>query len=266
MLSDEQKREFVRDGYLVIEDGIDEPLVDEGSAQIWEAVPEEPDDPESLLGVGSRTPDVPSDEPFMTVKRRLYEYCAEMVGEALVAPTEPGMQLALRYPQERRLDTYHDRRPLTGHLDGYGPGYKESGEYSTWEVAAVVYFDDVVDRGGGFTVWPGSHWVAAEYFEEHALNTLGYAVTLPAIDDEGGWDRNHLLCNQIRSRELNYDAGTVILWHNKIMHTSGVNQSPNVRMAGICRFSREDQRDIFEDAADKPFKYWDGVADVDLED
>ena len=130
-------------------------------------------------------------------------------------------------------------------------------------VGAVLYFDDVPDRGGGFTVWPSSHWIAAEYFSEHALNTPGLGGSLPALDDNGGWDRHHNLDDQFRSRELNYPAGTLILWHNKIYHTSGVNQSDAIRMAGISRFSRDDQGDIFEDAADKPLKYWEGVPDID---
>jgi hypothetical protein len=274
MLSDEQRRDFVRDGYLKIDDGIESDLVDEGRDLIWDAVPDDPDDPESLVGVGSRSPDVPAEEPFRTVNERLYDYASDLVGDALEAPEGPGMQLALRYPRDLRLDEHHRRRPGGGHLDGYGDSFMRSGEYVGFTVAAVVYFDDVAPNGGGFTVWPGSHWVAAKYFENNALNTLGTGQ-LPAIDDsaEGdsdnprhGWDRSRQLQNQLESRSLAGEAGTVILWHNKILHTAGANQSDAVRMAGITRMTRDDHEEILEDAADKPFAYWDGCDPSELDD
>ncbi|MFB6135853.1 MAG: phytanoyl-CoA dioxygenase family protein [Halobacteriaceae archaeon] len=263
MLSESQKREFVRDGFLVVEDGVESELVDEGRELIWEELPEDPDDVESLVGVGSRSPDVSAEEPFATINERLYEHAVDLVGDALVAPDGPGMQFALRYPKDLRLDAHHDRRPNSGHLDGYGPGFKEDGQYSGFAVAAVVYFDDVSPRGGGFTVWPGSHWVAADYFRDHALNTPGLGGDLPAIDDDGDWDSSRSLRDQLRSRSLAGDAGTVVLWHNKLVHTAGVNQSDAVRMAGITRMSREDQDEIREDAKDKPFEYWDGLDGVE---
>lgn len=265
MLTDEQRRQFVRDGYLVIEDGIDDDLVEAAFAKIADALPEDVDDPEQLRGVGSRSPDVDADEEIGAINQRLYEYGRELVGDELAKPGS-GTQLALRYPQELRLSAHHDRRPHVGHLDGFGPGYQQTGQYSGFTVAGNVYFDDVPDRGGGFTVWPGSHWVAANYFEDYALNTPGQGGKLPAIDDDGGWDTSRFLSDQLRSKELNAPAGTVILWHNKLVHTSGVNQSDRIRMAGITRMSRADKDDILEDAADKPFKYWEGVTDLDVED
>jgi len=263
VLSKQQKRRFVRDGYLRIEDGLDEGLVSEGRDLIAAELPEELDDPDDLVGVGSRSPSPAAEEPFTTINERLYDYAADLAGEALEAPDGRGMQFAVRYPREIRLGAHHDRTPSFGHLDGYGPGYRENGEYGGFTVGAVVYFDDVVERGGGFTVWPGAHWVAADYYAEHSFESPGYHGQLPAIDDDGGWDYTRRFDEQARSRELAGEAGTVILWHNKMVHTAGVNQSPNVRMAGIQRLSREDHEAIKDDAADKPFEYWDGVAGLD---
>ena len=262
MLSDAQKRRFVRDGYLRIEDGMDADLVAEARDLVADAVPEDLDDPAELVGVGRRSPDPEGEEPFSTINERFYDYLSKLVGDALVEPDGPGMQFALRYPTEVRLGAHHDRTPAFGHLDGYGPGFRETGDYSAFTAGAVVYFDDVVERGGGFTVWPGSHHVAADYFSEHSLESPGYHGQLPAIDDDG-WDYTRRLDEQARSREISGPAGTVILWHNKLVHAGGVNQSPNVRMAGIQRFSREDIDDIVADAATDPFGYWDGLADVD---
>ena len=265
MLTSDQKRRFVQDGFLVIDQGIDHHLVDAAFTTIAEALPEDVDAPDQLRGVGSRAPEIDADDEIGAINERLYEYASELVGATLDQPGT-GMQLALRYPEALRLAAYHDRRPRVGHLDGFGPGFQQTGQYTGFTIAGTVYFDDVPERGGGFTVWPGSHWVAANYFEDHALNTPGQGGNLPAIDDEGGWDRTRFLSDQLRSIELNGNAGTVILWHNKLMHTAGVNQSERIRMAGITRMSRGDKAEILEDAADKPFAYWDGVTGLAVPD
>ena len=259
VLSEDQRETFVRDGYLLIEDGIDAELIEEGRSLIWDAIPDDPEDPAAWVGVGSRSPDVPADEPFTAINHRLHDYASDLVGDALRRPGGPGTQLALRYPRELRISEHLDRRPVIGHLDGYGPGFKRHGQYSGFTIGGVVYYDQVPERGGGFTIWPGTHWVAADYFTDHALNTPGYGGSLPAIDDDGGWDRRRTIADQVRSKELSGGPGTVILWHNKLVHGTGINQSSSIRMAGITRMSREDHDEIFEDAADKPFEYWDGV-------
>ena len=265
MLSDQQRRQFVRDGYLVIEDGIDQDLVEAAFEKIAAAIPEDVDDPDQVRGVGFRSPDVDAPEEMEVINDRLYAYARELVGEQLQEPG-PSPMLKLEYPKELRLSTHLDRRPHTGHLDGFGPGFKRTGQYTGFAIAGNVYFDDVPERGGGFTVWPGSHWVAADYFSEYALNTPGQGGQLPAIDDDGGWNRSSSISDQLRSKELNAPAGTVTLWHNKLTHTAGVNQSDRIRMAGITRMSRQDHDEILEDAADKPFKYWEGVDDLDVTD
>lgn len=264
MLSPDQKREFVRDGVLVIESELDADLVDEARTLLWDELPENSNaNHETLIGIGSRSPDIPADEPFTELNRQLYEYASDLAGEEIPPPDGPNMQLAFRYPREFRLGEHYDRIPSFGHLDGYGPRFKQEGEYGGFTVGAVIYFDDVVDRGGGFTVWPGSHWIAANYFEDHHYHAPGYHGRLPAIQEDGGWDYANHFDVQARSREIAAPAGSIILWHNKLMHSSGVNQSENIRMAGIQRFTREDHAEIREDAADKPFKYWSGVDDAE---
>jgi ectoine hydroxylase-related dioxygenase (phytanoyl-CoA dioxygenase family) len=67
------------------------------------------------------------------------------------------------------------------------------------------------------------------------------------------------------SHQISGEAGTLVLWHNKLVHSSGVNQTPNARLAGFNRMSRDDFDDIKVDAKDKPFEYWDGLADLELD-
>jgi ectoine hydroxylase-related dioxygenase (phytanoyl-CoA dioxygenase family) len=266
MLSEQQRRRFKRDGYLVVTDALDDDLVEEGRETLAAAVPEDIDDPDDVVGEGGRSPEPDATAPFGAINDRLYDYATALVGDELVAPDVSHLQFALRYPRDLRLGAHHDRTPSFGHLDAYGPGFRDEGEYGGFTVGATVYFDDVVERGGGFTVWPGSHWVAADYYADHSVESPGYHGHLPAIDDDGGWDYTRRLDEQARSHEIAAPGGSVILWHNKLTHAAGVNQSPNVRIAGIQRFSRHDHDEIKRDAADKPFKYWPALEEVEPAD
>lgn len=268
MLTDAQKRTFKREGYLVLEDGIDTDLVEQGREQILEGMPHDPDDEEALLEAednpGAYGEYVDAEEPYRTINERLYEYGRALVGDALVAPDEPDIQLSIRYPNDIRLAEYHERLPdgeyLDGpHLDGYA-----SMPYSGFTVGGVVYFGDVAPRSGGFTVFPRSHWVTAKFFEDNHPDSAGNAGWVPAIDDDGDWDLWDNFWEQARSRQVEGTAGTVILWHNKMIHCAGLNQRSGIRMAGIKRMARHDHEEIKIDAADKPFKYWD-IADLDVD-
>jgi ectoine hydroxylase-related dioxygenase (phytanoyl-CoA dioxygenase family) len=273
MLSADQKRRFARDGYLLVEDALDADIVDRAREQIRDGIPVDVDDYEAMLDADDLTgayEHVEDGEPFAAVKQRLHDYGADLVGDALVEPEGEGMQLAVRFPHDVHLAECYERLPrgefVDGpHLDGYGPGYVEDGEWRGFTVAATVYFDDVVERGGGFTVFPGSHWVAAEYFQDHHLDNPGSAGWLPDVDPEGGWRLWDDFWRNARSRQLSGEAGTVVLWHNKLVHCAGVNQSRNPRMAGIVRMSRDDHDEVKHDATTEPLAYFDGLRDVDVD-
>jgi hypothetical protein len=264
MLSDDQKRQFARDGYLRVAGALDD-LVADARGAVADAIPEDLDEPEELAGVGSRQPTVPVEEPFASINGALYEYGRALVGGDLRRPSGPDMQLALRYPDTARLGDAFDRTPTFGHLDGYGPGFRDTGNYSGFDIGAVVYLDDVPERGGGFTVWPGAHLVAADYFREHSLSSPGYHGRLPAVAEEG-WDYAGWFHEQARSRELSGDAGTVVLWHGRMVHAAGVNQSERVRMAGIQRFAREGFDARKAEFVANPFAGWAGLDGIEMPD
>lgn len=248
-LSDREKLEFKRNGFLPVHDAVDPDLIDEARERIWESIPENRADPESLVGQGYHLnvlDEVEDTSVFGEVNEQVFAYAEELVGEdVLEAPTDQ-VQVPLKFPEENQVVAASEL-PDHGHVDGYGPNYRETGEVSGFTIGAAVYYDRVQPRGGPFTVWPGSHWVAAQYYTNHVLETPGHAhgdsVPAPLGD----------------AHEVVGDAGTVVLWHNKLVHTGGVNLSPDVRVASISRFRRRDFDEIKRDAADKLWKYWPGL-------
>ena len=97
----------------------------------------------------------------------------------------------------------------------------EAGHLDThpFQVGAVLYLDEVLPGGGGFHVWPGSYLaIALAYHSFHADD--------PAPD-----------CGSILHRiqqetvpvEVTGPAGTLILWHQRLVHAAGLNRSRRVR-------------------------------------
>ena len=102
-----------------------------------------------------------------------------------------------------------------------------------------AYVDDVPAGCGGFTVWPGSHsriwrgqWEAYKAGEKHTDKHL-------SIRKAGGY--TDPVIGEIKAGTQPFDcrgpAGTVVLWHTKILHIPGQNLSDNViRQATIYGF------------------------------
>lgn len=266
MLTRAQKQEFTRNGFLVLDGELDADLTARARRAAWDAIPEDPDDASTWTPSEYRNvaDDLADPEPFEEIHRRTFAYAESLVGEGVLTPPEGVMQVQLRFPDATDVADPGAARPrdLTGHVDGFGQ-YEETGEVGYTTMAAVVYLDRVEPRGGGFTVWPGSHRINERFFHEHSLERLGERKSSPpALAGAGdGFDFDRDLDDQFDPFEIHGDAGTVVLWHGKLMHCAGVNVSPNVRMAAIPRFTRAEGDDIKADAAEDIWKYWDGVED-----
>lgn len=248
-LTDAQKLAFKRNGFLAVPDALDEDLVTDVREAIWEGIEADPADPDSLVGGGYHLNEYEAvDRPklFERVNQDVYAYAEEMVGPDLLEPPGDRVQIALKFPDEDQLLSGTEL-PRHGHIDGYGPGFNADGRVHGFTIGVAVYYSDVDPRSGGFTVWPGSHWQVAEYYASHVLETPGHAHHDSLPSEVGD------------PHEITGRAGTAILWHNKLVHTGGVNRSRNVRLASISRFKRRDFDEIQRDAADKLWKYWPGL-------
>lgn len=266
--SDAERRAFARNGFLVLDDLLSRERVDDAHGAVVDAMDADPDDPEQVIGAGYEVAVEGADQaPFTAIAENLFPAAEALVGEGVLAPPGSGMQVALNFPDEDAAAPVHGPKAVEGHLDGYA-AFDENPEVTTFQLGAAVYLDDVGPRDGGFTVWPGSHRVAANYFEDHALESLGGKPDnsqLPAMGDEPGeWDYERRLHEQSDPYEISGDAGTVVLWHGLLTHAAGINTGEGVRMAAISRFSREDQDEVRRDAARSLFEYWPAMAGVPL--
>jgi len=263
-----ERREFARNGFLTREDLVPDDLVDAARVAIAEGTDTDLEDPEAVVGAGY---DVDADgvdqAPFTDIAEAIFPAAEALVGEGVLAPPGEGMQVALNFPDEAAAEQFLGPQSVTGHLDGYA-NFDENPEVSTFTLGVAVYVNDVRPRAGGFTVWPGSHRVAATYFEDHALETVGGKPDnsqLPAVGEAAGeWAYDDRLWNQYDPYEVTGDAGTVVFWHSKLTHNAGINVGEDVRMAAITRFAREDQSEIMRDDAKQLFEYWPAMADVPL--
>jgi ectoine hydroxylase-related dioxygenase (phytanoyl-CoA dioxygenase family) len=140
---------------------------------------------------------------------------ADLIGE----PVEPEYVRGL-YP----VFPTHPR-PTKGHCDRH-----------KFQVGVVLYLSDVLPQGGGFTVWPGSHYVMAKH--QCTLGGDDRTETFDAALAEVG--------ASMRPVEVTGPVGTLVLWHQRLAHTAGINTRPAVRHATLCDF----KNDAFLAAAD----------------
>jgi len=263
--TEREKRSFKRNGFLVCEDLLDSDLVERASDAVWDGIPYERHDHEALVETPERIENawdhVEDDAPFAEINRQLLPY-AETLIRGDVAPPGDGLQLALRFPsgEQDDADPYPSAGREHGHIDGYGPSFDRNHEVSHFQVAAAVYLDRVEPRGGGFTVWPGSHWHAGAYYTDNHLESLVGHPALPGLERaDGEWTGEFERCErydeQFDPLEIHGPAGTVVLWHGALQHCGGVNRSRNLRLAAIKRFRRTDADEIKREAFANPFEY-----------
>lgn len=275
LLSHDEKRSLKRNGFVILHEAMDDDIVDPAREAVWDALPYGPDDHAAQAAADNTLriwDDIEDPEPFGAVNDWLFERAKELYGADGLQPPGDRITLALKTPTGRQRDG--DERPpphrAHGHIDGYGPHFTNTKNVANYAVLVTAYLDDVEPGGGGFTVWPGSHWYASEYYESNHLESLVGNPTQPGLvlDDDGQWTGDFDQCtdyeDQFDALEVTGKAGTVVIWHQNLMHTGGTNLSPNVRMAAINRFGHEDREERRRDERENPWKYWDGMQDISL--
>jgi hypothetical protein len=225
-LSDQQIQAFCDSGYCVSRIPLAEESTRRAVEKVWELCPSsfrfnrprswrgEFTDSCQTLSIEKRLGRVKFRE-CLRGERWLYEMTAAnaeilaCVSELIGEPVPPEYVRGL-YP------VFPTRfRPPCGHCDRH-----------KFQVGVVLYLSEVVPEGGGFTVWPGSHHEIARHHR-----TLGGEDRLPTFEAalmEIG--------RSIKPVEITGPAGTVVFWHQRLVHTAGINTQQTVRHATLCDF------------------------------
>ncbi len=246
-LSTEQQQRFVCNGFLVLREAIPEDVLESVCNEITNTLPEELNDFEKLASGPKKRHEwieTEDDSPFDKLNQHLYKYASEIVGDKL-NPTTPLTQISARYPTGKHPGSQNRPSPIEGvyhHIDAID---NESGNLQPFSVGVGTYINEVAPRSGGFCVWPGSHWHAAERVSEHGM------VALQDVDP--------IINSTNAPFEVTGQAGTIFLYHHLLVHGGGVHLGRQPRLATFTRFLREDIGDTFKDSIKEPFKFCEGL-------
>lgn len=244
-LSEADKTFFKENGYLIKHDLLTEKQHQDALNVVWKNLDCEREDPKSWINAGPNHPRIGA-EP--AIRATLYETPVFPMAEELVGHgklndgTNPGPHF--RYPTGET----DWEMPKHGHLDGYYTptnGVPE-GTVGRFQVGASFYLNNVVHQGGAFTIWPGTHIQAAEYFKKHSLLTF-----------KGG-NANETF-DMPDPVEVTGGPGTVCFWHGQLMHTGAKNCADEIRMALITRLTRKDNNEILFEYPEDIWAYYDGI-------
>ena len=92
-----------------------------------------------------------------------------------------------------------------------------------------VYLDDVPPRGGGFTLYPGSHRAMFEAHRWHAnwSPLPGYKEAVERV------------AAATRPLELVGAKGDAVFWHGRAVHSAGIHAGRNIRWAVFADFTQD---------------------------
>lgn len=244
-LTQEDKAFFKKNGYLVKNNLLSEKQLADALDVVWAHMNCDRNDPKSWINSGPGFPPIGKDP---AIRATLYDTPVFAMAEELVGKdklndgSNPGPHF--RFPTgEAEWEL-----PKHGHLDGYYTptnGVPE-GTVGRFQVGVTFYLNNVVHKGGGFTVWPGTHTQAAEYFKTHSL-----------LSFKGG-NANETF-DMPEAVEITGAPGTACFWHGQLMHTGAKNSAEEIRMALITRLTRKDLNDLLFEFPDDIWAYYDGI-------
>lgn len=236
MLSDEQRRRFAVDGYVLLPGLVDEELLRAADAEVDGVLAELPT-PDGTVGPHFHflpPTRLPAADAMLRGSGAL------AAAQALVAPHRldhafDHIQLALNVPP-------YPHRPGAPHIDGHRPGEEVA---SFTMLAAVFLGDESSPDRGNLWVWPGSHRGHQQLFAERGVDVLKPVSGQGILLDPPVWlgPGEPLLARR----------GDVLLAHYLLGHNIGGNTSDEVRRILYYRLAAEGHRDRWADTFVDPF-------------
>ncbi|MFT5367678.1 MAG: hypothetical protein ACI8V2_002639 [Candidatus Latescibacterota bacterium] len=241
--TDEEKIHFKEQGYVVKHDVVSLDLIDKAVDVLWGEIEADRDDPETWINAGPRGnlkcgghPDIRatlSDTPIQAM-------CEELVGKDTLRVANHTF-VKMIYPEGH--DNWTTAQQM--HLDGY----TSEGVHDAFTIAVTVNINHIKPRSGGFTIWPGAHKRAHEYFRTHSL--------IKGLDAFRGADGEYE--DLPEPVDVTGPPGTVTFWHNMMLHSPGVNCGRDIRMAFVSRYARKDLNEIRFEYPEDMWTYWEGL-------
>ncbi|MBT4139616.1 MAG: hypothetical protein HOE48_16965 [Candidatus Latescibacteria bacterium] len=111
------------------------------------------------------------------------------------------------------------------------------GDHTGAQLSAMVFVDTVPPHCGGFTIWPGSHYMS------HVYHKTVYGPLDPDRAEEYVKARDDVL-NEVTPVQFHGKAGDVVFWHPRLVHGPGVNYSAEqdqqvVRYIVPCEYQKD---------------------------
>jgi len=236
MLTEEQRRRFATDGYVLVPGVVDEPLLRAADAEVDALVAATP------AAAGTVGPSFHFVPPALlpAADAALRDSGALALADELVAPHHldhalDHIQVALNIPP-------YPHRPGAPHIDGHRPE-EEIGSFTM--LAAIFLGDETAPDRGNLWVWPGSHRGHQQLFAERGVDVLkgvsGHAIML----DPPVWlgPGEPLLAGR----------GDLLLAHFLLGHNIGGNTSTDTRRILYYRLAADGHAERWAETFLDPF-------------
>jgi hypothetical protein len=175
-------------------------------------------------------------EPFLLDKIGNHPQMRKLVAQFIGEPVK-------HLQRVRGVYGVFPKQPGTaGHLSPHA-------DQSAAQLSAMVVVDEIPPHCGGFTVWPGSHHIV----HPHAKTIYGPVGQEKA--EAYGQARDQAL-RDITPIELWGNAGDVIFWHPRLIHSGGINcsaeyEKPVLRLIVPCDY-QQDGLTYYDDLIEGP--------------
>ena len=227
---------FKDNGYLILDNFIEPPIIERWQQAICECLEVSSEDDDSLNTSRKKGKEFKfTSESSLGNHLRLSGVLAQLVGSTFEFASED--LIIIRPKSEQKWSM-----PGRGHIDRFLPSYR-----SRLMLGLTTYAYEVLPMGGGTIVWPKSHLTNWEYFQalpDHHYGNGPEAGTGPV---------HELLTQRAVCEPIEFTAkpGTVLLWHSFMLHTASLNINKTPRMAIFCRWGQplqpEQPRETFGD-------------------
>jgi hypothetical protein len=243
-LSDTDIEAFVRDGFVVLRGAVDRTTVDECRAELWEAIPESPDDPSTWT------------EPVRWVNSPLTPTFARAAAASVLQEAYDQLIGAGRWIQRVELGTVPIRFPLaretndTGwHLDASFPapdnsGYRVSVSSRDRGLLALFLISDVSESDAPTRIRVGSHLDVPPFLAPYGDEGVDVFTVCGEMDRAGvlgSPDRTEVLATG--------SAGDVFLCHPFLIHAAQVNHTGSPRFMSQPGIMLREQFDLTSPAS-----------------